>query len=105
MIANPLGNKATGARTLAVTLHAISRWRERAADGDGTDNEIRAKIGMALLRGRAVRLRSLSERTLRAVTHGALADFHHSGQVVLVLTNDAVVSVYAYEGDRWESVP
>lgn len=93
------------ARTLMVSLHAISRWRERSPDCDGTDDEIRAKIGAALARSRIVRLRGCRERVGKALTHGSLATFHHFGEVVLVVTESDVVSVYSYERRRWEVLP
>lgn len=97
----------TATRRIIVSLHAISRWRERAQEGanTGTDDEIRVRIGSAMLHSRPVRLRSAKERISKAIIHGKLAQYLQSGGVVLVLADDTVLSVYAYERDRWEAIP
>lgn len=94
-------------RRLTVTLHAISRWRERASEAvqDGTDDEIRARIGHALIHSRPVRLKNATERALKSVRNGALATFHQYSGVVLVICDEAVVSVYEYDRERWEAMP
>lgn len=97
--------------TLYVSDHSISRWRERAIEmpDDGTvperetDDQIRARIGHALLNSRRVRLKNPSERISKSVSHGSLATYHHHGKVVLVVADQAVVSVYMYDRSRWES--
>lgn len=92
---------------LTVTLHAISRWRERAPEleQEGTDDEIRARIGHALLHSRAVRLKNPVERALKSVQNGSIASFHHYSGTVIVVTDGAVVSVYSYDRARWEASP
>lgn len=90
---------------LYVSDHAISRWRERATETPEVvedDNLIRRRIGQALLRSRTVRLVRPAERISKALIHGSLATYHHHGQVVLVVADQAVVSVYAYDRSRWE---
>lgn len=92
-------------RTITISLHAISRWRERAEDHEqrGTDTEIRQRIGMAFISSREVRLKHPGERANKLATHGP-ATFHHFGSVVLVLSGDSIVSVYGYVAKRWEAV-
>jgi hypothetical protein len=90
---------------LVVTLHAISRWRERAPGvHSGDDDVIRKRIGIALVNSRPVRLKNPVERAMKSLWGGGLATFHHHGQVVLVVTDSAVVSVYCCESERWEVV-
>lgn len=97
----------TATRRLIVTLHALSRWRERRYDitdtTKRTDDEIRVEIGRAFMRARPVRLRKERERALKALRNGGTATYHHFDNVVLVVTDDAVVSVYEYERTRWEA--
>jgi hypothetical protein len=87
-----------------VSLHAISRWRERA-DDSSDDDAIIGRITHALLHSRPVRLRSRKERISKMLKHGNATTYHQSGQHVFVLTGSTVVSVYLYNRDRWQAAP
>lgn len=91
---------------ITVTLHALSRWRERAPDtlANGPDAVLSERIAHSLMRSRPVRLKSARERISKTLRHGDRAQYRHHGAVVLVIVLRAVVSVYAYDGDRWEGV-
>lgn len=93
-------------KRLNITLHAISRWRERRYDWQDkrirSDDEVRVEIGKALLRSRRVRLRNEAERARKALTHGAFATYQHWSNVIIVVSDNTVLTVYAYEGARWE---
>lgn len=93
--------------TLTITLHAISRWRERAAEAEqmpkATDQQIMVAIGRSLMRARNVRPADARDRVHKVLRHGALSTYHHdsAGRIVLVVSDGAVVSVYEYVKKRW----
>jgi hypothetical protein len=89
---------------MKISLHAISRYRERSNTPEGTDEEIIDKIHQALATSRLVQLRSKKERVSKLLTHGAGATYHQSGAEVFVRVGDTVVSAYMYFRDRWMPV-
>ena len=90
---------------MKVSLHALSRYRERIETEDaGTDDEITGKILHAFRHSRPVQLRSTRERISKLLKHGVDTEYRQYQGQVLVVTGGSVVSVYFYSKDRWEAV-
>ena len=92
---------------MRVSLHALSRWRERIDTGLDTilpDAEIVNGIKLALSHSRMVQLRSRKERISKLLRHGVETSYHQHGDQVFVVAGGNVVSVYLYEKSRWEAV-
>ncbi len=90
---------------MRVSLHALSRYRERIETEDaGTDDEIASKILRAFRHSRPVQLRSTKERISKLLKHRVETEYRQYQDQVLVVTGDSVVSVYVYSKDRWEAV-
>ena len=91
---------------MRVSLHALSRYRERieTEDAAGDDDLITAKILHAYRNSRSVQLRSAKERVSRLLRHGVETTYRQYQDQVLVVIGGSVVSVYLYEKSRWEAV-
>lgn len=91
---------------MRVSLHALSRYRERIETEDaGTDDdEIAGNILHALRRSRPVQLRSKRERIGKLLKHGAHAGYRQYQNMVMVIADGSVLSVYEYFPDRWQAV-
>lgn len=90
---------------MRVSLHALSRYRERIETEDaGTDDEIASKILHAFRHSRPVQLRSTRERISKLLKHGVDTEYRQYQDQVLVVTGGSVVSVYYYSPDRWMAV-
>ena len=88
-----------------VSLHALSRYRERIeTEGAGTDDEITGKILHAFRHSRPVQLRSVKERISKLLRHKTETSYHQHGNMVLVVAGGSVISIYFYERDRWQAV-
>ena len=87
-----------------VSLHALSRYRERIETEDaGTDDEITGKILHAFGNSRPVQLRSTKERISKLLRHKIETSYNQHGNMVLVVAGGSIVSVYYYSRDRWMS--
>ena len=90
---------------MKVSLHALSRYRERIETDDAsTDDEIVGKILHAFRRSRLVQLRSTKERISKLLKHGTRTSYRQYQDMVLVVADGIIVSVYYYNRDRWEAV-
>ena len=90
---------------MKVSLHALSRYRERIDTEDaGDDDEITDKILHAFRHSRPVQLRSAKERVSKLLRHGVETAYRQYQDQVLVVTGGSVVSVYYYSPDRWMAV-
>ena len=90
---------------MKVSLHALSRYRERIeTDAAGDDDDVRYKILIAYRHSRLVQLRSKKERISKLLRHGVETQYRQYQNQVLVVTGGSIVSVYAYSRDRWEAV-
>lgn len=90
---------------MRVLLHALSRYRERIETEDaGTDDEIASKILHAFRHSRLVQLRSTRERISKLLKHGTQTSYRQHQDMVLVVADESLVSVYFYNRDRWEPV-
>jgi hypothetical protein len=90
---------------MKVSLHAISRYRERIeTDCAGDDAEITGKILAAYANSRLVQLRSVKERISKLLRHKTKTDYLQHGEMVLVVSDDVVISLYLYEKSRWMPV-
>ena len=90
---------------MKVSLHALSRYRERIETGDtGTDDENVGKILHAFRHSRPVQLRSKRERISKLLKHGTQTSYHQSQNMVLVIAGGSVLSIYEYFPDRWQAV-
>ena len=91
---------------MRVSLHALSRYRERieTEDAAGDDDLITAKILHAYRNSRPVQLRSTRERISKLLKHGTQTEYRQFQDMVLVIADGSVVSVYFYNRDRWMSV-
>ena len=90
---------------MKVSLHALSRYRERIETEDaGDDDEITDKILHAYYHSRPVQLRSTRERISKLLKHGVETEYRQYQDQVLVVTGGSIVSVYVYSRDRWEAV-
>ena len=88
-----------------VSLHALSRYRERIEIEDaGDDDEITDKILHAFINSRPVQLRSTRERISKLLRHKIATSYNQHGNMVLVVAGGSIVSVYYYSRDRWEAV-
>ena len=88
-----------------VSLHALGRYRERIETDDaGDDDEITGKILHAFRHSRPVQLRSTRERISKLLMHKIKTSYHQLQDMVLVVADGSVVSVYFYNRDRWQSV-
>ena len=88
-----------------VSLHALSRYRERIETEDaGTDGELASKILHAFRHSRLVQLKSKRERISKLLKHGTQTSYHQSQNMVLVIAGGNVISVYEYFPDRWQAV-
>lgn len=88
-------------RRIDITLHALSRFRERRPFV-GDDTQVRAAIGQALNASTQVQLTNPYERARKTIANNGAATYHQYHNIVLVMSNDAIVSVYLYEPNRWE---
>ena len=87
---------------MKISLHALSRYRERIETEDaGTDDEIAGKILHAFRHSRPVQLRSAKERVSKLLRHGVETQYRQFQDLVLVVTGGSIVSVYLYYRDRW----
>ena len=87
---------------MKVSLHALSRYRERIeAEDAGADDEIAYKIMHAYRHSRPVQLRSAKERVSKLLRHGVETQYRQCQDLVLVVTGGSIVSVYLYYRDRW----
>ena len=90
---------------MKVSLHALSRYRERIETEDaGDDDDLTDKILHAYYHSRPMRLRSARERISKLLKHGVETEYRQYSDQVLVVTGGSVVSVYFYSKDRWEAV-
>lgn len=90
---------------MKVSLHALSRYRERIETEDaGGDDEIAGKILHAFRHSRLVQLRSKKERISKLLKHGTQTEYHQAQDMVLVVADGIIVSVYYYNKDRWMAV-
>ena len=90
---------------MRVSLHALSRYRERIETEDaGDDDVIAGKILHAFRHSRPVQLRSKKERISKLLRHGVETTYRQYQDQVLVATGGSIVSVYYYSRDRWEAV-
>ena len=88
-----------------VSLHALSRYRERIETEDaGADDDIADKILRAYWNSRPVQLRSTRERISKLLKHGTQTEYHQAQDMVLVVADGIIVSVYYYNRDRWAAV-
>jgi hypothetical protein len=92
-----------GVRRMKVSLHALSRYRERIEHGE-TDEQISDKIRAMLVNARPVQLRSKAERVRKLLSHGVETSYLQSGECVFVIAKGLLVSVYLYQRDRWQAV-
>jgi hypothetical protein len=88
---------------MRVSLHAISRYRERIEHGE-TDEQISNKIRAKLVNARPVQLRGKAERVRKLLSHGVETSYLQSGECVFVIAKGLLVSVYLYQRDRWQAV-
>jgi hypothetical protein len=88
---------------MRVSLHAISRYRERIEHGE-TDEQISNKIRAMLVNARPVQLRSKAERVRKLLSHGVETSYLQSGECVFVIAKGLLVSVYLYDRQRWETI-
>lgn len=90
---------------MKVSLHALSRYRERIETEDaGDDDGVTGKILRAFRYSRPVQLRSAKERVSKLLRHGVKTSYHQTQDMVLVVADGSVVSVYIYTRDRWQPV-
>lgn len=92
-------------RAVKVSLHALSRYRERIDTEDaGDDDEITDKILHAYYHSHPMQLRSARERISKLLKHGVETEYRQYQDQVLVVTGGSIVSVYYYSRDRWMAV-
>ena len=90
---------------MRVSLHAISRWRERVApESTADDFYIAGDILHSLKNSREVRLKNARERVSKLLKHGDKAKYHQHQDHVLVVAGGSILSVYFYDASRWEAV-
>ena len=90
---------------MKVSLHALSRYRERIETEDaGDDDDLTDKILHAYRHSRPVQLRSKKERISKLLRHGVETQYRQFGDMVLVVSDSVIISVYLYERQRWESL-
>ena len=89
---------------MRVSLHALSRYRERIETEGGVDDDLTDKILHAYYHSRPVQLRSARERISKLLKHGVETEYCQYNDQVLVVTGCSIVSVYAYNRDRWMAV-
>ena len=90
---------------MKVSLHALSRYRERIETEDaGDDDDLTDRILHAYYHSRPMRLRSARERISKLLKHGVETEYRQYNDQVLVVTGCSIVSVYVYSRDRWEAV-
>ena len=90
---------------MKVSLHALSRYRERIETEDaGDDDDLTDKILHAYYHSRPMQLRSARERISKLLKHGVKTEYRQYSDQVMVVTGGSIVSVYYYSRDRWESV-
>jgi hypothetical protein len=90
---------------MRVSLHSLSRYRERIeTDCAGNDDEITGKILAAYANSRPVQLRSVKERISKLLRHKTKTDYRQHGEMVLVVSDDVVISLYLYDRARWQPV-
>ena len=88
-----------------VSLHALSRYRERIETEDaGDDDVIAGKILHAFRHSRPVQLRSKKERISKLLKHGTQTSYYQVQDMVLVVAGGSVISIYFYSKDRWQPV-
>lgn len=88
-----------------ISDHAISRWRERINPASkASDDQVIVAINKLLSHAVPVRLRSARGRIDQLLTHGQGAQHLRSGDVLLVVVDKVVTSVYWYDRPRWETL-
>lgn len=86
-------------RAKSVSLHALSRYRERTGT-QKSDQTVCNRITEQLMRAQPMRLKP-EFMAIEMINHGIHANYWRLGDLMFVVENEVVVTVHRGEADRW----